>query len=256
LIIKEEEFELERREKMDNEKTLRTQVQQLEQQIRNAQSPGIQEADSPELDSDVNKESQANEENQIIAQATVISQLRTQLADMSESQLSLTEMHTALVCQVHSLEHEVAERTAECYRLREENEGFEILLRERTLDGRVYDADVFGSMSDDESAGERGDSEINDAAMTVDQGSRFDADGKAVTAAVGDKSSSRRRREGLNLAQELGNSSARNASPPSSPILQENIIDGVGKVDPSKMAGDENSAVISKLQSRSWIGSV
>lgn len=241
---------------MEIEKTLRSQVQQLEQQLRNTQSPTTKEADSPELVDDVNKESQTDEDNKIIAQATVISQLRTQLADMSESQLSLTEMHTALLSQVHNLEHEVAERTAECYRLREENEGFEILLRERTLDGRVYDYAVFGSISDDESASEGGGNEGNDVTVTAiaaDHGSGFDTDGEEPRTTEGDQSSSRRRRKGLNLAEELGNSSARNASPSSLPIPQENIIDGDGKVDSNKVTGDAIPTVISQLHSRSGI---
>lgn len=198
-------------------------------------------------------ESHTGDDARLIAQTTLICQLRIQLADMTESQLSLTEMHSILVSQVHNLEHEVAERTAECYRLREENEGFEILLRERTLDGRVYDADVFGSQSDDESSSDGEDRGAITKTADKPIGERDSdsgANGRGVRAAEGDKSNSRRRRKGANLAEELENSPARAASPSSSSAPQEDSESADGKGNPDRAVATDNPTVICKSRSR------
>jgi hypothetical protein len=245
-FAQEEAFELERREKAEIEETLHTQVQQLEQQLRNQHSASMEKADPAHLGDGEDNNSDGRDDSQVIAQTTLICQLRTQLADISESQLSLTEMHAALVSQVHNLEHEVAERTAECYRLREENEGFEILLRERTLDGRMY-------MLDDESASGGEESDANDVTVTAssaDHEDDSDADGREVQTTDKDKSSSRRRRNGANLAEELGNSPARAASPSSSHIPQEDVVNEAETRDSDRAVSDVNATVLSKSHLR------
>lgn len=148
--------------------------------------------------------SASTEEPSLVAQVAIVSQLRAELADMTESQLSLSEMHTALQLQVHNLEHEVAERTAECYRLREENEGFEILLRERTLDGRVYDADVFGDMSDDDMS----ENEESDAASRIKKDSSSNNDDTMVSTDRTSSSRARKKPQILNLADDLGDTAS------------------------------------------------
>lgn len=205
-ISKEEAFELERQEKSETEKTLNTRIQQLQQELRSVQSKLERLTPSTPLSQSAEHYSDSlvpSDEQSFIAQVALISQLRAELADMTESQLSLTEMHTALQLRVHTLEHEVAERTTACYRLREENEGFEILLRERTLDGRVYDADVFGDMSD-ESASETEASEA--ASQGIQSVSRK---GKSRTHSAGSSSQqadsprSRVKSQGRDLANYL-----------------------------------------------------
>ncbi|KAJ9100527.1 hypothetical protein QFC21_003570 [Naganishia friedmannii] len=211
--VQEESIELERRERADTETTLRNRVEDLEKQLKRHLSAQA-EADSAIQNSNLDDLSSATHEHHmteahLIAQTKAVAHLRSRMADMSESQLSLTEKHTALSLQIHTLEHEVAERTAECYRLREENEGFEILLRERTLDGRVYDADVFGDMTDDGMS--------DSASMTAsDADSQVGSETNKNITAVGPRGSrspqdeerprSSRRRKAPNLAEELDNS--------------------------------------------------
>lgn len=246
-IIKEEAYELDRREKMEIERNLGAQVQRLEQQLRTYQSLAPKEPASSCFESNMKQELQANDDSRVVAHATIVSQLRSQLADMNESQLSLTEMHTALLSQVHTLEHEVAERTAECYRLREENEGFEILLRERTLDGRVYDADVFGNMTDDDSASDIAESATNSidkGTYAVERNRGKDTDSGEPDAGEEDRPSSRRKRKGFNLAEELGEGApAQNPSVLSSPTHEEyniNMENTAENVDSNKVVGDEH----------------
>ncbi|KAJ9108260.1 hypothetical protein QFC19_002508 [Naganishia cerealis] len=219
----EEEFELERQEWKDTERTLQYRIEDLEKQFRTCISAQIEPAvqtDDSSKDALVAHDQDIMEAD-LVAQVKTVAQLRSRLADMSESQLSLTEKHTALCLQVHTLEHEVAERTAECYRLREENEGFEILLRERTLDGRVYDADIFGDMTDDDMSEEPTDTEgTSDTDTQAESGSSNKVEvfeGINSPNPPGEQRSSRRRKA-LNLAQEFSNniesvSSRMNASP-------------------------------------------
>lgn len=239
-ISKEESFELERQSKIDVEGALNSQIQHLQQELRAVQSKLERQTPPtppPRLEDDFLESSESTEEPSFVAQVAMVSQLRAELADMSESQLSLTEMHTALQLQVHNLEHEVAERTAECYRLREENEGFEILLRERTLDGRVYDADVFGNMSDDDVS----ETDVSEASSSARRSAfrkeRSIAQLRRASLDRADSSRSKRKTQAQNLADDLGDSAVSwYPQSKSSPINEQHPVntndrDVDGKVD-------------------------
>lgn len=214
-VDQEESFELERRDRADMERTFRNRVDDLEAQLKRHLASQVDAESAIQntiLEQDISTtHDQHKTEEHLLAQAKIVAQLRSRMADMSESQLSLTEKHTSLSLHIHTLEHEVAERTAECYRLREENEGFEILLRERTLDGRVYDADIFGEGLTDED-------EMSDSTVESDTDSQaglktdkkvIGVDGRhSSTPQEREQPRSSRRRKALNLAEELEKSIA------------------------------------------------
>ncbi|KAJ9122293.1 hypothetical protein QFC22_001714 [Naganishia vaughanmartiniae] len=205
--LQEENFELERRERADTERTLQSRVDDLKEQVKRHLSAQV-EAESALQNEPLNNNPSTTHDQQIteahlLAQTKTVAHLRSRMADMSESQLSLTEKYTSLSLHIHTLEHEVAERTAECYRLREENEGYEILLRERTLDGRVYDADVFGEMTDDEDE----EAGMSDSTKEMDADSQARSEAHvALRTKPHEEPRSSRRQKALNLAEELDNS--------------------------------------------------
>jgi hypothetical protein len=246
-VDQEEAFELERQEKIEAEKKLNSRIQQLQQELQAVRSKLERQA-PPTPNSPLSERRASIEEPSFVAQVAIVSQLRAELADMTESQLSLSEMHTALQMQVHNLEHEVAERTAECYRLREENEGFEILLRERTLDGRVYDADVFGHMSDDEMS----ENEGSDAASLAIEDKSGNNDDTMVPIDRTDSSRARKKPQVLNLADDLGHT-ASTWDPQNvvSPILEVRTApsDDKAKVEehPQALGPGEDIAILSRF---------
>lgn len=252
-ISKKEAFELERQEKTETEKTLSTRIQQLQQELRSVQCKLERLTPSTPLSQSAEHYSGSSvpsDEQSFIAQVAVISQLRAELADITESQLSLTEMHTTLQLRVHTLEHDVADWTAECYRLREENEGFEILLRERTLDGRVYDADVFGDMSD----GSASEAEASEAAsqgiQSVSRNGKSRTHSAGSSAQQADSSRSRRKSQGLNLANDLGDGAISwHSQSRSSPTDKGRMADGNVRAISDELAvgAKEDPAILSRF---------